>query len=417
MGFSIIPTNLGGVNLNSIASPLAALLSNNNQVSNLTYPSDLGSNPAMGHAVIFQIYDRQTTNLQSTANQTLNNISNSVETLVNSNSLSQGLSNLTAIGSSFSSFVSDVSTNTSLQDVANLVSASTYETTPKQTTLATVSMFMPETLSVNYSSSYDEVSMTEELGVLGIAANAYTDRKNLKGVSAIGIAARVLDKTGSGIGLGSNIGSVIGQAAGVTVNPQMQLLYRGINLREFQLEFILTPKSSAEAQTVKNICDTFTYYSLPDIAGGASGSSGQYLVPPQLFSINFRFLGQNNILGSIGNVISSALTNSGLGFLTSEQVSVDSGTQAKIFTIKTCVLNNVSIDYAPNGWATYNDGYPIQTRLVLSFKEVSMYTKQDMVGSVIAQNYNQTSSQGTSAAAFAAGLNNSAGNASNGDTA
>ena len=72
MGFSVFPTNIGGVSINSITSPLASLLTPTN-VQNLTYPSDLGSNPAMGHAVIIQAYD-YTTNLANEVSSSVNQI-------------------------------------------------------------------------------------------------------------------------------------------------------------------------------------------------------------------------------------------------------------------------------------------------------------------------------------------------------
>ena len=57
MALTVIPTNIGGVSLNSIASPLASLLGGTSSAQNMVFPADLGSNPTMGHAVIFQAYD------------------------------------------------------------------------------------------------------------------------------------------------------------------------------------------------------------------------------------------------------------------------------------------------------------------------------------------------------------------------
>ena len=40
-----------------------------------------------------------------------------------------------------------------------------------------------------------------------------------------------------------------------------------------------------------------------------------------------------------------------------------------------CVLEDISVDYAPNGWAAHTDGAPIQTHLSLSFHEVEIVDK------------------------------------------
>jgi hypothetical protein len=172
----------------------------------------------------------------------------------------------------------------------------------------------------------------------------------------------------------------------------MQLLYRGIDLRTFQLEFIMTPKSAAEAKTIKDICDTFTFYSLPGIAGAQTGNSGQFLTPPQLFSVQFKFLGQNGIVGNIANIFSSALANSGLGFLASG-TNITNGNAAKVFTVGDCVLESVGVNYTPNGWASHNDGHAVQTVLTLQFKETQMLTKQYFNNTKIAQNYSSIQQQ------------------------
>jgi hypothetical protein len=58
MGLSVIPTNIGGVNipLAQLQGPLSSLFQNQSS-QNLLYPADLASNPVMGHAVQFSIFD------------------------------------------------------------------------------------------------------------------------------------------------------------------------------------------------------------------------------------------------------------------------------------------------------------------------------------------------------------------------
>ena len=51
------------------------------------------------------------------------------------------------------------------------------------------------------------------------------------------------------------------------------------------------------------------------------------------------------------------------------------------------VIENVSVDYAPNGFATFNDGSPVQIRLTLQFKETNILTRES-----IQQSYDYTSS-------------------------
>jgi len=380
MALTVIPTNIGGVSLNSIASPLASLLGGTSSAQNMVFPADLGSNPTMGHAVIFQAYDYKTglgNNLASLGNQTIN----AVKGAVNGNTGEA----ITALGG-----VATTAASVAVQTIT----AASYTPLTQQSPLATISLFMPETMAINYTSNYGEVSLTEALGLPGMVANAYSDIKS-KGLQeasvpyATAIGANIFGKAANlipGVN-GDALGGLAAQALGVVTNPQMQLLYKGVDLREFQLEFVLTPKSAAEAQTIQNICDSFAYFSLPGIAGAMTGTSGQFLTPPQVFKVQFQFLGASGLVGQITNTISSALAASGLGFLTQTN-NITGGTPSKTFTVNDCVLTNVSIDYAPNGWATYDDGYPVQTRIVLQFKETTIYTKNNFNGSAVAANYN-----------------------------
>jgi hypothetical protein len=349
----------------------------------------------MGHAVVIQAYDYSTGLYDSLRNTSLDTIKNDFTTAA------QGAAEAIKNNGIFSAAgalgaLESIATGLSKTPAGAILRASSYQPTKKGTPQATISLFLPETLVASYDSSYSDISLTEELGIAGIVGNAMADAskqgiKNMVTPYATDIAARTAGKIGSSkLGMGQSVGAALSQAAGVVTNPQMQLLYRGISLRTFQLEFILTPKSPQEAKTVKDICDSFAFFSLPGQAGAQTGSSGQYLTPPQIFSIQFKFLGENTVFGNIQNVISSALTNSGLGFLTTGTKDISGAPPAKLFTINDCVLENVNVDYAPNGWAAYNDGYPVQTRLTLQFKETQMLTKENFKGSKVYNNYAPT---------------------------
>jgi hypothetical protein len=177
----------------------------------------------------------------------------------------------------------------------------------------------------------------------------------------------------------------------------MQLLYTGTSLRNFTFEFTFTPASAKEAESVDQIVKTFTYYSLPDLTAGVGG---QFLIPPQIFRIKFSFLGDNGIAGQVYNIfqntIGNLLGNQFTKMLTGSNPTNDIATAktAKIFQINDCVLKDVSVNYAPNGWAAYQDGYPIQTVMTLTFGEINMVTKQSK-GIAPKNTTNYTMSQAT----------------------
>jgi hypothetical protein len=341
----IFPLSIGGVSppLNLLASVLGG---SSSASTTLSYPMDLGSNPNYGHAVTFTAVNPIYTNLTSFLNAPLNYFN--PQTMLNQ------------------------------QNTTSL--------------LPYISMYLPDTLNMTYSHNWGEVSLTNAFPggagtgfLVGAAAdianleNHGSDRakenfKNLFGKAGIGAVTSVFGS--------SDLGSAVGTSIGQVQNPHLQLLYKGIGLREFQFEFIFTPSSASEAQMVDSIIKQFTWWSVPDTPGSNSGViSNNYLTPPQLFKINFAFLGNNGIMGAVTNFFNNLGTNIIGSQLTAalspSNVTPSSGSPAKIFQVyNTCALTNMNVDYAPNGWASFGDGFPVQTRLTLQFKETDIVTKQ-----------------------------------------
>ena len=399
MGLSTFPTNIGGVQLpfNQLEGPLASLFSTD-RAENLTYPSDLASNPAMCHAVQFSVYDFTTELMNSYGsgvNGVLDTLSNatvdSVKTAATNmiSSVTQGLSSIKTGGDALNAIAGGAaSIADTAPSVAKVFQSQTYAQ-KKGRFLNYISLYMPDTLVSSYNSHYDEISLTSQFGIAGKMTNAVADTISKMGSSAkdgknwtntfkqslTDAPGKSLVSSAMGAVLPGNLGDLLGASLGVAVNPQIQLLYKGVGLRTFTLEFLFTPKDAREAETTKKIVDSFNKYSLPELAS----QSGQFLTPPQIFDINFVFTGQSGVVGALTNVFQSAFNNIGLGFLntTNQSQSISSSSQAKIFTIPSpCVLVDVNTDYAPNGWAAYNDGNPVQTRLTLTFKETQIVTKQ-----------------------------------------
>jgi hypothetical protein len=397
MGLSVIPTNIGGVNipLAQLQGPLAKLFQDESS-QNLMFPSDLATNPSMGHAVFISVHD-YTSGFVNDAGKIANVAGDALTAAVQSGN---AISGLVAAGKS-------VISNKDTPSIANFFTAKQYNRTALQKSLANISLFMPDTLVAQHDPQYQEVNMTEVLGLKGYLGNAYQDFSGGGGLKSLidnsntlaksdyakYLGSQMLDKANQSTllgGGGQGLGAVAQQAMGSVSNPQVQLLFKGVGLRTFNLEFIMTPKNAQEAAMVKDIVDTFTFYSLPGFAGSADGNSGQFLTPPQIFKIKFKFLGGNGILDNIKNSFQSAMNNIGLGFLTSQNPSdtVKNAKDAKIMSIRDCVLNNMAVDYAPTGtWSAYNDGYGVQTRLTLTFMEMSIMTKADITNTKVTNNY------------------------------
>jgi hypothetical protein len=126
-------------------------------------------------------------------------------------------------------------------------------------------------------------------------------------------------------------------ATGRVVNPQLEMIYTSPTLRRFVFDFRMIPRNKAEASDIQTIIYLLKLYSAPTIP---DNSTGRYFIPPAQFEIEF-YDGANNL-------------------------------NTNLFRTKKCVLSSINIDYAPNGFATFYDGVPVETRMQLTFQETAI---------------------------------------------
>ena len=382
MAIISIPTSINGVSIPGEAGqiangPLAALFGGKG-VSTISYPQELATDATKSHYVQFSIKEIIPQSYDKTV-ETIGNLKNQV-----SSNLPTVESVATAVTSAVENTVSNVANelkNLATDPLGTLGKGVTVASkaigdaagaadtairslvTPKYTqSKAVISLYMPDTLEANYTANYNEISLTAELGAIQsirqIAQIAETFEGGYKGggvkgafgaassdpnviASAIGFGQGVLDKVG--VSTGGSLADVLLQGQGYASNPQLQMLYRGTGFRTFILAFTFTPKSQAEAQIVNNILYQFKYYAAPSLTAGKSTSSeSMFLIPPAIFNINFFVKGtENKYLPRYAD----------------------------------CVLKNIDVNYAPNGFAAHIDGAPIQTHMTLQFEEIEIVDK------------------------------------------
>lgn len=229
-------------------------------------------------------------------------------------------------------------------------------------TVDTIALYMPDTLAFNDSQSYGELNMGQTLqtgGMSAIAGGIETYKANGGDIKGVGknLSPFLWDAiTGNDLTknvLGQNLSSFLFAASGLARNPMMEVLYSSPQLRTFRFDFMFYPRSESEAREVYNIIERIRFHQAPEYL---KNSGGFYLVPPSEFDIKFMYNGQIN--PNIPKIIGS------------------------------CVLQSVDLDYAPNGFATYETlgesratpggtGTPVATRLSLTFKETTIVTKHD----------------------------------------
>ena len=88
--------------------------------------------------------------------------------------------------------------------------------------------------------------------------------------------------TGAGIGMDD----ILSRQAGVIINPNKELLFNNISLREFGFSFVFTARSQTKVNTIKKIIHAFKRHSAPK-----TGSTGFFLASPDVFQIAYLYNG------------------------------------------------------------------------------------------------------------------------------
>jgi len=225
-----------------------------------------------------------------------------------------------------------------------------------------IAIYMPETVAMTYSHTWEGVSATEAGGDAGKYAqiggsfkgavndlkdigstlynNLFTNKQNksFNSVQSAELAASLVSDTGA---IGKDFGDLYLKGQNRAVNPHVEMLFRKTDNRQSSFIFHFVPRSQQEAQAIQNIIRVFKTYAAPEVSKEASG---RYFIPPGQFDISFYFKGQENM---------------------------------NIARLSTCALTQISVNYSGVGtWTTFNDGQPLKIDLELQFSEMDVITRE-----------------------------------------
>jgi len=140
--------------------------------------------------------------------------------------------------------------------------------------------------------------------------------------------------------------SILSRATGQILNPNLELLFQGSNIRSFPFTFDLVPRDQRESQEVKGIIRALKQSMVPKTnIGGGPIASGVFIKSPKVFLISYK-----------------------------------SGNKAHPFLnrFKACALLDMNISYTASGtYSTYQDGTPVHIQMSLTFKELNPIYAED----------------------------------------
>mgnify|MGYP001171596890 CR=1 FL=1 len=227
----------------------------------------------------------------------------------------------------------------------------------KTSGVPSVVLYMPEDISTGYKANWSGKSFSNVgRDVLGVAgADLKNAAANIGRVADTGInqllpnaATTAIQEVISKI-TGEQIdrNDITGSTRGVILNPNVELLFGGIDLRNFQLNFKLVPRKQSEAVMNKQIVNSFRKAMLPNFALGnelnfssSDATSRNYIKVPNVCKVSFMRGGSLN---------------------------------TDVAQYKMCAITQVDVNYTPDGtYATYEGGEMVAVGLTLNFQETKL---------------------------------------------
>lgn len=243
--------------------------------------------------------------------------------------------------------------STSINDQLNSILSETFGLQNKLKRLAAnITLYTPAEVRSDYSFSYDmpsnilvTLAQSQNYEAMKSGLNQFTSAlTDLEPGKAAELAGTGLGKFGRILATGARGGSETAQLLSRTVgNARKDVLFQYVGNRQFRFNFVFAPRSLEEAFEVYRIIWLFKYFSHPEMLPGYGNFL--YLYPAE-FDIEY-----------------------GLRTLTVNGTT--EGNNRYINKISSCVVDNISVDYAAGGsFQSLQNGEPVITTLGLSFREI-----------------------------------------------
>ena len=342
----------------------------------LSYPLDLESNPQSGHFIMFTAKKRTAGTIKSQkANKNFDEIMANLQ--VEASNIQDDIDDLDFLALDNTLAIADLETaggsvqnqieglNKNQKDklakqraaIAGIDKSIQLQSFGTQETVATIQLYMPPNVSVNYGVKYGE----QEIGSLALlgkeafegfqksAGKGMEDRFRAAAVQAKGSAREALaamanaslDTVFSGARALSQL------STGSVVTPRMELMFEGIDRRNFSYSFVFIPKSEKEAKVVEEIVYQFKENMMPKYS---DQTTRRGMDIPNTFEIDYMYKESRN------------------SFLNK---------------VHTCFLKSIQVQYGGDRYTAYEPSKskfgtgpsPQKTTITLEFSELELITK------------------------------------------
>ena len=138
---------------------------------------------------------------------------------------------------------------------------------------------------------------------------------------------------------------VFTRQTGSVLNPNMELLFGGVQLGSFSFSFDFAPRDENESIVIKKIIRAFKKSLNAKNGSTGEGSSGLFIKSPDVFQLTYKTGGKNHQF---------------------------------LHKFKPMALLNIAVNYTGAGtYATYDNTAPVHTKIDLTFQELNPIYSED----------------------------------------
>lgn len=207
----------------------------------------------------------------------------------------------------------------------------------------TVAIYMPQTVKFQFAADYGAADIGN---IVGFGAKIKDFFTKGDGQANLGAAAAQITKLIEGgveffsLGTAGGLGAAVQRRTGIAPAAMTEMIFNGIDYRQFSFDFKFTPRNKTESYIVNEILHTIKSSMLPTKFG--AGSIAAYQVPDE-FVIRFMK----------GDRVNPYLDQVGL-----------------------CACTGVDITYGGDKFSTHGEGDPVTIDATLTFRELELIERQ-----------------------------------------
>ena len=189
---------------------------------------------------------------------------------------------------------------------------------------------------------------------IAAAKDAFKTKDTDAAIKALALFSPAIAAGAGTVGLGALAGVFAGAATGggvvsgatysegLTLNPHLAVLFKGVDFKEHAFAYRLVARNQKESQLIQNIIKSFKYHMHPGYLTGGSNLAFRY---PDEFEIEFSQSIRDNL-----------------------------------YDIKPCVLKNFSVNYNGENIPLFfeDTGAPVVIDITLAFQETRIQTRDDL---------------------------------------